>query len=66
MEADSFNQQRENSMDEFAIRSQEQVAELMAQQGYPMTRSRVAQIEKSAFRKLRANPVFQRLFADLC
>ena len=38
--------------EETAIRSHEQVAEIMTRNGYPMSRSRVQQLEQQAFLKL--------------
>ncbi|HEV3343069.1 MAG TPA: hypothetical protein VG125_22030 [Pirellulales bacterium] len=47
------------------VRSQAEVAALMTERGYPMSRARVFQIEGVALRKLRQDPVLKQLAADL-
>lgn len=45
--------------------TQKQVAEEMTRRGYPMSKSRVDQIEKKALLKLRKHPDIAELFRRL-
>lgn len=46
---------------EDAHRTQEEVAEIMTQRGYPMSRARVQQIEEAAIKKMKRHPLMREL-----
>ena len=47
-----------------AARTLDEVAEIMAARGYPMTRQAVRYFEQNALRKLRENPEARRIFEE--
>jgi hypothetical protein len=55
----------ENQNNSFAIRTLQEVADIMTEQGMPMTRRAVWFAERRLFEKLRQNSAIQRLFFEL-
>jgi hypothetical protein len=55
----------ENQNDSFAIRTLQEVADIMTKQGMPMTRQAVWFAERRLFEKLRQNAAIRRLFFEL-
>lgn len=51
---------------DFAIRTPEEVREILEALGRPVSRSRLYAIEQNAFAKLRKHPEIQAAFRDLC
>lgn len=47
------------------LRTQQQVAQLMTERGYPMSRARVGEIEAKALRKMRKHPLMRELAKQL-
>ena len=59
-------QQRDQNISALhAIRTQEEVACIMTDRGYPMSRNAVYQIERRAMAKLARIPILAALAADL-
>lgn len=47
---------------QMAVRTHSEISAIMTQRGYPMSRTRVHQIEKKALLKLRSDPILRRVF----
>jgi hypothetical protein len=57
--------QMENQNNSFAIRTLQEVADIMTEKGMPMTRRAVWFAERRLFEKLKQNSAIQRLFFEL-
>ncbi len=50
---------------EYSVMSQTEVAEHMSRLGYPMSRSRVDQLEHRALSKIAADPIIRKMAEDI-
>ena len=51
---------------DYTVRTLDEVRDIMASRGYPMTKQAVKWFEWSAFKKLRRSPEIQRLWRECC
>lgn len=50
---------------QLAVRTQAEVAEIITANGYPMSASRVGQLERRAMDKLASSKIMRRLFKEI-